>query len=61
MEYIALDVHKKYTWVRVRIHKENGCTRVGWHTLMGQSRTLFIAGVKDLRWQWKPWGIVLGG
>src|SRR5207253_7551885 len=38
-----------------RIRKENDCTRVGWHTRMGRLRTLFIDGVKDLPWRWRPW------
>src|SRR5438093_3514346 len=38
-----------------RIHKGNDCTRVGWHTRMGRLRTLFIDGVKDLPWRWRPW------
>ena len=52
MEYIALDVHKKYTWARVEnTPRRTTPTSVGWRMLMGRSRILYIAGVKDLLWQ----------
>jgi hypothetical protein len=49
MEYIALDVHKKYTWARVENDKETGATRVDCRTLRGRSKISLIVGRPDIR------------
>ena len=55
MEYIALDVHKNYTWARVENSKGERLYESRLAHARGRSRTLSVDGVAGLPRRWRRW------
>jgi hypothetical protein len=61
MEYIALDVHKKYTWARVENPKGDRLYERRLAQAHGTIKNFLSDGAPALLWPWRQWVTGTGG